>query len=129
MSQIGRLWHRTGGERSCLIKHNAVLHAAVISKPGPKRGNTVKTFMMLTPGAKRDRSRYKSLIAELRQHVRDNLAPYEHPKKIEFIGELPRTTTGKLQCRMMLDERRTEPAWTCKPVMRGKCCQYSGQLT
>jgi acetyl-CoA synthetase len=42
-----------------------------------------------------------ALIAELQTHVRGKLAPYEYPKEIEFIDELPMTTTGKVQRRVL----------------------------
>ena len=41
------------------------------------------------------------LEAELQQHVRGKLAPYEYPKEIEFIDSLPMTTTGKVQRRVL----------------------------
>jgi acetyl-CoA synthetase len=41
------------------------------------------------------------LVAELQQHVRGLLAPYEYPKDIEFIEALPMTTTGKVQRRVL----------------------------
>jgi len=43
----------------------------------------------------------KALIADLQAHVRGKLAPYEYPKEIEFIAELPMTTTGKVQRRIL----------------------------
>ena len=42
-----------------------------------------------------------ALVAELQQHVRGRLAPYEYPKEIEFIDALPMTTTGKVQRRVL----------------------------
>jgi acetyl-CoA synthetase len=41
------------------------------------------------------------LVADLQLHVRGKLAPYEYPKEIEFIRELPMTTTGKVQRRVL----------------------------
>ena len=43
----------------------------------------------------------EALIADLQTHVRGKLAPYEYPKEIEFIAELPMTTTGKVQRRVL----------------------------
>jgi acetyl-CoA synthetase len=49
----------------------------------------------------------KTVIADLQQHVRGLLAPYEYPKEIEFIDQLPMTTTGKVQRRFLrLEEER-----------------------
>lgn len=86
---------------NCLIKHPAVINAAVVPKPDPERGNIIKAFIILAPGY-RDSSRDdEDLVAELQAHVRGKLAPYEYPKEIEFIDELPMTTTGKLQRRIL----------------------------
>jgi acetyl-CoA synthetase len=41
------------------------------------------------------------LVRQLQQHVRGLLAPYEYPKEIEFIEQLPMTTTGKVQRRVL----------------------------
>ena len=86
---------------NCLVKHRAVANAAVVPKPDAERGNIVKAFIVLTDGVKRNRAADDKLIAELQSHVRGKLAPYEYPKEIEFVDELPMTTTGKLQRRVL----------------------------
>jgi acetyl-CoA synthetase len=50
------------------------------------------------------------LTAQLQAHVRGKLAPYEYPKEIEFVTELPMTTTGKVQRRVLRlqEEARAE---------------------
>src|SRR5918992_4905856 len=78
---------------SCLVKHPAVLNAAVIGKPDATRGAIVKAFIVLQPGQPPS----ASLIEEIQKHVRGRLAPYEYPREIEFIDALPMTTTGKVQ--------------------------------
>ena len=88
---------------NCLVKHHAVANAAVVPSPDPERGNLIKAFVVLTPGF--DGS--DELVAELRRHVREKLAPYETPREIEFIDALPMTTTGKVQ-RRVLREREAE---------------------
>jgi len=97
---------------NCLVKHRAVANAAVVPKPDAERGNIIKAFIVLTPGVKRNRAADDKLIAELQSHVRGKLAPYEYPKEIEFVDELPMTTTGKLQRRVLrlLEQERAKGA-------------------
>jgi len=82
---------------NCLVKHPAVANAAVVPKPDAARGALVKAFVVLAPG----HVGTPELEAELQRHVRGKLAPYEYPKEIEFIDELPMTTTGKVQRRVL----------------------------
>jgi acetyl-CoA synthetase len=82
---------------NCLVKHPAVANAAVVPTPDAERGNLVKAFVVLTPETTRGEQQDAELIKALQQHVRGQLAPYEYPKKIEFIDALPMTTTGKVQ--------------------------------
>jgi len=82
---------------NCLVKHPAVVNAAVVPKPDAERGAVVKAYVVLAPGFAGD----DALVAQLQQHVRGKLAPYEYPKEIEFIAVLPMTTTGKVQRRVL----------------------------
>lgn len=78
---------------SALIEHPAVVEAAVIGKPDPERTELVKAFVVLSP-------QYRAapeLVEELRQHVRKRLAAHSYPREIEFVSELPKTPSGKLQ--------------------------------
>ncbi|RYF42394.1 MAG: AMP-binding protein, partial [Comamonadaceae bacterium] len=94
---------------NCLVKHPAVINAAVVPKPDAERGATVKAFVVLAPDFVASRALAAGtsadfdakLIAELQLHVKGKLAPYEYPKEIEFIDALPMTTTGKVQRRVL----------------------------
>jgi acetyl-CoA synthetase len=93
---------------NCLVKHPAVVNAAVVPKPDAERGNIVKAFVVLTSTTARSKQADEALVAELQAHVRGKLAPYEYPKEIEFIDELPMTTTGKVLRRVLrlMEEER-----------------------
>ena len=97
-----------GEIENCLVKHPAVANAAVVPKPDKDRGALVKAYVVLSPDALAQRARARGAQAfeeEVRQalqaHVRGLLAPYEYPKEIEFIDQLPMTTTGKVQRRVL----------------------------
>jgi len=85
---------------NCLMKHPAVVNAAVIGVPDETKGSYVKAFVVLQPGWQGN----DALVETLRNHVRQYLAPYETPREIEFRAELPMTTTGKIQRRVLRDE-------------------------
>jgi len=73
-----------------LFEHPAVGDAAVVGIPDERRGETVKAFVVLADGE-------DATEEEIKQYCLDNLAPYKHPRQVEFVEELPRTTTGKVQ--------------------------------
>jgi 2-aminobenzoate-CoA ligase len=75
-----------------LLEHPAVLECAVVSAPDEARGTIVKAFVVVRDGGGGD-----ALIAELQDFVKARIAPYKYPRAIEFVDELPRTQTGKLQ--------------------------------
>ncbi|OAB49934.1 AMP-binding protein [Pseudomonas thivervalensis] len=78
---------------SALIEHAAVVEAAVIGKPDPERTELVKAFVVLS-------AQYRAspeLAEELRLHVRQRLAAHAYPREIEFVSDLPKTPSGKLQ--------------------------------
>ncbi|AUM70117.1 AMP-binding protein [Pseudomonas fluorescens] len=78
---------------SALIEHPAVVEAAAIGKPDPERTELVKAFVVLS-------TQYRAspeLAEELRLHVRQRLAAHAYPREIEFVSDLPKTPSGKLQ--------------------------------
>jgi len=110
-----------GEIENCLVKHPAVANVAVVPKPDPARGAVVKAYVVLAPDfiAARESctcatSQFDAeLMAQLQAHVKGQLAPYEYPKEIEFLNELPMTTTGKVQRRVLrLQEQARATALT-----------------
>ena len=84
---------------NCLVKHPAVANCAVIPTPDDTRGAIIKAFVLLAPG----HSGSEALKDSIREHVKKHLAPYQQPREIEFIAELPMTTTGKVQRKVLRD--------------------------
>lgn len=78
---------------SALIEHPAVIEAAVIGKPDPERTELIKAFVVLASGCQGS----AELEEALRQHVRQRLYAHAYPREIEFVSELPKTPSGKLQ--------------------------------
>jgi len=78
---------------SALISHPAVLEAAVIGSPDSDALIKPRAFVVLKPG----QAPSPALAGELQQHVKGRLAPYKYPRWIEFVPDLPKTATGKIQ--------------------------------
>jgi 2-aminobenzoate-CoA ligase len=78
---------------SVLLHHPKVRECGVVGVPDEVRGQVVKAFVILTPGAEPS----VETVKELQDHVKLQIAPYKYPRKIEFVDTLPRTETGKLQ--------------------------------
>ncbi|MBV4535355.1 MULTISPECIES: acyl-CoA synthetase [Pseudomonas] len=78
---------------SALIEHPAVIEAAVVGKPDPERTELIKAFVVLASGVQGS----PELEETLRQHVRQRLYAHAYPREIEFVSELPKTPSGKLQ--------------------------------
>jgi acetyl-CoA synthetase len=64
-----------------------------VGKTDPARGQIVKAFVVLRKG----HSTSDSLKSELQEHCKRVTAPYKYPREIEFVSELPKTTSGKIR--------------------------------
>lgn len=82
---------------SCLAEHPAVLESAVVASPDELRGSVVKAFVVLRQGIVPS----TELAKELQDWVKEHAAPYKHPRKVEFVAELPKTPSGKIKRRLL----------------------------
>ncbi len=81
-----------------LYRHPAVLEAAVVARPDERWGESPCAFVTLRPGA-------DATAAELIAHCRNELAHYKAPRTVVF-GELPKTSTGKVQKTVLRDQAK-----------------------
>ncbi|NMO04663.1 AMP-binding protein [Gordonia sp. TBRC 11910] len=79
-----------------LVSHPAVLDVAVIGVPDDKWGERPKAYVVLTAGAEAGE-------ADLIGHVKSKIASYKSPREIEFVDELPKTSTGKIRKNELRD--------------------------
>ncbi|HKB62885.1 MAG TPA: benzoate-CoA ligase family protein [Burkholderiales bacterium] len=93
MLKVSGIYVSPAEVEAALITHEAVLEAAVVGAEDESRLIKPKAFVVLKQG----NSGSDALKAELRQHVKDRLAPYKYPRWIVFLPELPKTATGKIQ--------------------------------
>lgn len=85
---------------SSLIEHAAVVEAAVVGKPDETKGEIVKAYVVLHP----DCQPTPALAEELKNYVKKRLSKHQYPREIEFISELPKTQSGKIQ-RFLLKQK------------------------
>ncbi|XP_070811306.1 acyl-coenzyme A synthetase ACSM4, mitochondrial-like [Pituophis catenifer annectens] len=86
---------------SVLLNHPAVAEVAAVNSPDPIRGEVVKVFVVLsTDYATHNKEK---LTVELQEHVKKMTAPYKYPRKVEFVQQLPKSQTGKIQRNKLRD--------------------------
>ena len=90
MLKVGGIYVSPFEVEACLSGHGAVLEAAVIGVADTDQLVKPKAYVVLKPGQ-------AATAEELQQHVKSLLAPYKYPRWIEFVPELPKTATGKIQ--------------------------------
>jgi benzoate-CoA ligase len=93
MLKVSGIYVSPAEVEAVLVSHDAVLEAAVVGAEDENKLIKPKAYVVLKPGRTGD----EMLKLALRQHVKDKLAPYKYPRWIEFIAELPKTATGKIQ--------------------------------
>ena len=93
MLKVGGIWVSPVEVENTLVGHPAVLEAAVVGAEDTDRLVKPKAFVVLKDGY----AGAPALEAELKGFVKDKIAPYKYPRWIEFVSELPKTATGKIQ--------------------------------
>lgn len=76
-----------------LVSHDAVAEAAAVESPHEERGAVVKAYTVLNDGYEGN----DELTQELQDHVKSETAPYKYPRRIEYVEELPKTSSGKIR--------------------------------
>jgi benzoate-CoA ligase len=93
MLKVSGIWVSPFEVEAALASHAAVLETAVVGHADENGLIKPKAFVVLRP----DAVETPELAAALQQHVKDRLAPYKYPRWIDFVAELPKTATGKIQ--------------------------------
>jgi 2-aminobenzoate-CoA ligase len=78
---------------SALLTHPAVAESGVVGVSDEERGQVVTAYVILRPGYSGD----AAMTKQLQDYVKASIAPYKYPRMIEYVTELPKTQTGKLQ--------------------------------
>jgi len=90
MLKVSGIWVSPAEVEAALVSHEAVLEAAVVAKEDEQKLVKPKAFVVLKPGK-------QVSVEELQGYVKQKLAPYKYPRWVEFLAELPKTATGKIQ--------------------------------
>ena len=93
MMKVGGLWVSPIEIENVLVEHPAVLESGVIGDTDADGLLKPKAFVLLKSEFKPS----EALGVELQNHVKTRLAPYKYPRWVEFVDDLPKTVTGKIQ--------------------------------
>jgi len=93
MLKVGGIWVSPVEVENTLVAHPAVLETAVVGSEDTDQLVKPRAFVVLKDGF----AGSPALEAELKTFVKDKIAPYKYPRWIEFVSELPKTATGKIQ--------------------------------
>jgi len=93
MLRVSGHWVSPAEVESALMEHPSVLEAAVVGKADVDELIKPLAFVIVRAGVEPS----GSLVQELQAHVKATIAPYNYPRWIEFVAELPKTATGKIQ--------------------------------
>lgn len=88
-----------------LLRHAAVKECAAVASPDEVRGHVVKAFIVLKEGFEGT----PELAKELQNHVKTITAPYKYPRRIEFVSDLPKTSSGKIRRVVLREQERRLP--------------------
>ena len=91
-----------------LVSHDAVAEAAAVASPHEERGSVVKAYVVLAEGSPQGSDELKTA---LQKFMKEETAPYKYPRRITFVDELPKTSSGKIrriELRQM-EQQRHEP--------------------
>lgn len=93
MMKVGGIWVSPIEIENCLLKNDSILEVAVIGILDENNLEKPKAYVVLKEGV----DPCEQLCQELKDYVKEQLAPYKYPRLLEFVDELPKTATGKIQ--------------------------------
>lgn len=87
-----------------LVDHEAVAEAAAVASPHAERGQVVKAYVVLADGYEGS----EDLTEEIQDHAKEQTAPYKYPRRIEYVPELPKTSSGKIRRIELREQEETQ---------------------